>query len=228
VLGEPSGSTPLSSTHSDDGIRLLADGQPPLPSWRASSGQDARSVSLYPVHSAIDLRCRTPEQNEHKTTARRVCYPWHPQYGKDVIVRGQIARRQSALRCQVDDDDKRDNREIPEWMFDQVLCSHLLLSSQPSVSWEALVELRRLLDESGMTDAGEKVEHWSPPTKEVTGAQTTQKTTQKPADRTVRSCERPAKVAGHSIRCTDDGDEATCPDIASTPASGSSCTGGGA
>jgi len=60
VLGGPSVSTPLSSTHSDDGIRLLADEQPPLPSWLASTEPGGRLVSLYPVHSAIDLHCNTP------------------------------------------------------------------------------------------------------------------------------------------------------------------------
>ncbi len=49
----------LSSTYSDDGIRLLADEQPPLPSWLASTEPGGRLVSLYPVHSVIDLHCNT-------------------------------------------------------------------------------------------------------------------------------------------------------------------------
>ena len=109
---------PLSSTHSDDGIRLLADEQPPLLFWQASSGPGDHSVSLSPARSAIDLHCRSPEQSDHKTAVRLVRYPWHPLYGKEVIVRGRKARRRSVLRCQVDDDDKRDNREIPEWMLE--------------------------------------------------------------------------------------------------------------
>lgn len=69
----------------------------------------------------------------------------HPLYGKEVIVRGRKAGRRDVLRCQVDDDDKRDNREVPEWMFDQVFCSRIRRSSKPHTSWEALTDLRRLL-----------------------------------------------------------------------------------
>ncbi len=77
---------------------------------------------------------------------------------------GRKGGRRDVLRCQVDDDDKRDNREIPRWMFDPVLCSRMVLCSQPHVCWEALVDLRRLLAEACPASGGETVEDRSPPT----------------------------------------------------------------
>ena len=178
--------------------------------------------------SAGDRCCTSPDQSDHKTSVRRVCYPWHPLYGKEVTVRGRKAGRRSVLRCQVDDDDKRDNREIPEWMFDEVFCSRIRSSSKPHASWEALADLRRLLDESGKTDAGETVEDRSPPAKEGTDARTRQTTNPQPAGRAVRSHQRSAKVAGHSLRRAKGGDRATCPDTESSPATGNNRPRGGA
>src|SRR5258708_7277602 len=85
--------------------------------------------------------CTSPDQNDYNTDIRRVQYPWHSLYGRDVVVRGSKAGRKGVLRCQVDDDDKRDNREVPIWMFDQVVCARMYQSSQPHVSWPALVAL---------------------------------------------------------------------------------------
>ena len=59
VLDYPAAATLFSSTHSDDGIRMLADEQPPLPFWQASSGPGDHSVSPSPARSVIDLHCNT-------------------------------------------------------------------------------------------------------------------------------------------------------------------------
>ena len=72
-------------------------------------------------------------------------YPWHPQYGHDVIVRGQKAGSRGVLQCQVDDDETRVTREIPMWMFDAVRCARMARTSRPQVCWEALLDLRRVL-----------------------------------------------------------------------------------
>ena len=52
----------------------------------------------------------------------------------------------TVFRCTVEDD-CRDNREVPAWMFDGVRCSRMQLSLLPCVSWQALRDLRHLLDD---------------------------------------------------------------------------------
>ena len=117
-------------------------------------------------------------------------YPWHSLYGRDVVVRGSKAGTKGVLRCQVDDDDKRDNREVPIWMFDQVVCARMCHSSQPHVSWQALVELRRLLHDSVRIDVRENVENKSPPTTEGTDEAGTRSTESRASSQAVRSAER--------------------------------------
>jgi hypothetical protein len=134
------------------------------------------------------------DQNDHKTDIRRVQYPWHSLFGRDVVVRGSKAGRTGVLRCQVDDDDKRDNREMPTWMFDQVVCGRMYHSSQPHVSWRALIELRQLLHNSVRMNVRENVENESPPTTEGTNEAGTRTTESRASTRAVRSAERSAPV----------------------------------
>ena len=86
------------------------------------------------------MDCRSSDPSDHKTDVRRVEYPWHPLYGQDVMVRGQKAGSRGVLRCQVHGDETRDNREIPMWMFDAVVCARMLPTSPPQVCW-ALVHV---------------------------------------------------------------------------------------
>src|SRR5712671_219912 len=129
----------------------------------------------------------------HDTTVS-LGHPWHSLYGRDVVVRGSKAGTKGVLRCQVDDDDKRDNREVPIWMFDQVVCARMCHSSQPHVSWQALVELRRLLHDSVRIDVRENVENKSPPTTEGTDEAGTRSTESRASSQAVRSAERSAPV----------------------------------
>jgi hypothetical protein len=45
-------------------------------------------------------------------------------------VRGVKAGKTTFLRCRVDEDDRRDDREVPTWMFDLARCSRMQLVSQ--------------------------------------------------------------------------------------------------
>ena len=81
-----------------------------------------------PARSDAAACCRSSDHSDQKTVVRRVQYPWHPLYGQDVIVRETRASRR-VLRCQVDDDETRDNREIPLWMFDAVRCARMVPTS---------------------------------------------------------------------------------------------------
>ena len=52
------------------------------------------------------------------------------------------------FHCRVDNDETRDSREVPAWMFDATICEGMRLLDAPHVSIEALVALQRLLVES--------------------------------------------------------------------------------
>jgi len=105
-------------------------------------------------------------------------------------VQGAKVGAQTVLRCKVDDDDRRDNREIPAWMFDGARCSRMQISPLPWVSWEALRELRRLLD--GARDrrgpgaledrSSPSAERTDEPAKEATEAERTERPVLRPGD----------------------------------------------
>ncbi len=182
----------------DDGVRR------PGAARRRGHAQVARrrAARAHPSRGRGECATRgtSADQNDHKTDIRRIQYPWHSLFGRDLVVRGSKAGRTGVLRCQVDDDDKRDNREIPIWMFDQVVCARMYHSSQPHVSWQALVELRRLLNASVRIDVRENVENESPPTTEGTDEAGTRTTESSASSRAVRSAERSAVVSQNSIQ----------------------------
>jgi hypothetical protein len=135
----------------------------------------------------------------------RVHYAWHPQHEQDVIVHGSKKGKKSVLRCQVDDDDKRDHSEIPAWMFDQARCSGMWCSSTPRVSWEGLLELRRLLDDTAREHAAELVNDRFSSALERTDAAATQTMgTSTEAGRAVRKRDQSANLVATSRRCSTD------------------------
>ena len=54
----------------------------------------------------------------------------------------------TAVRFTVDGHTEGVWSELPSWMFDRAACSVMRLSDDARVSWSALVELRKLLDET--------------------------------------------------------------------------------
>jgi hypothetical protein len=139
---------------------------------------------------------------------RRVHYRWHPLYGKDVVVRGKKDGMRGVLRCQVDDDDKRDNREVPVWMFDRVRCELAEITARPHVSWDALLDLRWLLDNAGETVACNAARDGSPSKTEETHAAEEEAIKSKPSDRAVRCPQGTAALGRIPGRDKADGDRA--------------------
>ena len=85
----------------------------------------------------------------HKPRSEKlvVQYPWHPLYGREVIVFAKLQKHQrEVLRCKLENQWKS-AFEIPQWMFDRIQCSLMRLTGRSHVSLSALVELRKLLDE---------------------------------------------------------------------------------
>ena len=95
----------------------------------------------------VGSHCTTEGFNTHKTEAREVRYCWHPWHGRQVTVQGVRTRHGvRVLSCTVDDDPGFPVLEIPEWMFDAVVCDRLERAEMSRVDTGALRGLRLLLD----------------------------------------------------------------------------------
>ena len=74
-------------------------------------------------------------------------YPWHPWYGQPVSVRG-IRNRHGlkVLFCVLDEEHEFPVLEVPEWMFDPVVCGRFERAERARVDGRALHELKSLLE----------------------------------------------------------------------------------
>ena len=74
-------------------------------------------------------------------------YCWHPWYGRRVIVRG-IRHRHGVkvFFCTADGEREFPVLEMPEWMFDPVVCGRLERGEVARVNGGALREVQGLLD----------------------------------------------------------------------------------
>ena len=91
--------------------------------------------------------CTSRQQNAHITETRIVLYPWHPWHGRSVLIVSAVTKNEHAVyRCSLEHVDFSRALEVPQWMFDAATCCRIRLSSTPAVSYQALRELRGLLD----------------------------------------------------------------------------------
>jgi hypothetical protein len=98
--------------------------------------------------------CTTRRDKTHNTDLRDIRYPWHPWYGRHVLVIQSLTKGgQSLLRCSLDGDAVGRSQEIPAWMFDRLACCLMQLSPVPSVGADDLRRVRQLLnDAAGKTE----------------------------------------------------------------------------
>lgn len=90
--------------------------------------------------------------HRHKTHGaafelRRLCYPWHRWYGRDVLTHksgGVYAALSYTCRLQEEPDTLL---QIPRWMFDSKTCATTHVSEQPRVECSTLRELQILISE---------------------------------------------------------------------------------
>jgi hypothetical protein len=76
-------------------------------------------------------------------------YPWHPLYGQEVLISGDLHRPTAkGFKCHVEEDQKDKCIFIPAWKFDRLVCSKMNVLQSPRVSVQALMELKRLLEET--------------------------------------------------------------------------------
>src|SRR6056297_2032263 len=89
--------------------------------------------------------CTTPQTNAHDTTFE-VLYPWHPWFGKEVIVdQAMVRREQAVFHCRLASDLAARPREVPQWMFDRAACCVMQAREEPVASVTGLRSLLQLL-----------------------------------------------------------------------------------
>ena len=123
---------------------------------RNPTASDSRSLS------GVSGGYTTEQFNAHNTETRTVCYPWHPWYGHTVTVCASVVRRDRAIyRCQLEPDAFVKSLEIPQWMFDPVLCAAMCQQEMPAVNGEALLHLKALLAQAAVSVGSAVVQHQS-------------------------------------------------------------------
>ncbi len=97
----------------------------------------------------------TRQNNAHSTETRSVCYPWHPWYNHAVVIRQAMVKGNLAIfRGQLEPGERTKSLEIPQWMFDPVICSAIHLQVTPCVGIDALLDLKALFaDATVYTDS---------------------------------------------------------------------------
>ena len=98
-------------------------------------------------HELLSHRpARSPQLNTHNTEWRNVCYPWHPLFRRTVAVYEVFIKRgQSLCRCGLEEEGRGRTVEIPTWMLEPATCCRLRMMSVPTVSCDALLELKAYL-----------------------------------------------------------------------------------
>ncbi len=83
--------------------------------------------------------CTSRRRKTHKTEVRSVYYPWHPWYGRSLVIRELLVKGGLAVyRCCLEvDDSAAKSLEMPQWMFDRAICCGLRpsLDHPPSVTF---------------------------------------------------------------------------------------------
>ena len=91
--------------------------------------------------------CTSPQRNAHVIGSRVVLYRWHPWHGRAVMILGAVVKHEHAVyRCVLDQSKDRRPLEVPQWMFDAAACCQIALSAAPAVTWQALREVRGLIE----------------------------------------------------------------------------------
>jgi hypothetical protein len=96
-------------------------------------------------------RCTTQQLNPHNTETRSVCYPWHSWFNQAVVIRqARMKRVLAQFCCQLESDERSRPIEIPQWMFDPVICSVMRLQVEPRVHIDALLDLKALFTDAAV------------------------------------------------------------------------------
>jgi hypothetical protein len=87
---------------------------------------------------------------------REVRYPWHPWFGRSVVVyEMRVKHGHSVCWCGLKEERTRRAIEIPSWMFEPAACCRLHVMAEPTVCCDALLELKALLRTAPRPDSGD-------------------------------------------------------------------------
>ncbi len=132
-------------------LRNTSAGRPVVPdtallpcSFLPPLAKETRSGCLCPDGCAP--RGTSRQRNTHSIESREVCYTWHPWCGRVVAIHKTFIRNGLVVsHCSIEENSESRHLEIPEWMFDLTICRRMQVAAVPTVSCEALLELKSLL-----------------------------------------------------------------------------------
>ena len=106
------------------------------------------AIRSLPAQGEFDPRGTNRQSNTHSssTESREVRYPWHAWYGRSVWIHGAVVKNTCTVyRCSLEQNDEIQILEIPQWMFESAVCCQVRVAEAPTVSSEALQDLKGLL-----------------------------------------------------------------------------------
>jgi hypothetical protein len=108
--------------------------------------QQAPRACPSPDRDEFGPRGTSRQRNTHSTESREVRYPWHPWHDRVVTIHRSFTRNGRALFfCSVEESLEGRLLEIPQWMFDPAICCRIQLAAVSTVSCEALLDLKTVL-----------------------------------------------------------------------------------
>jgi hypothetical protein len=115
--------------------------------WSVGASPREPPTACSRAPGAAGTCCATGRHDALNPDRRQVHYAWHPLYGHTVVVCREIVRLSVAVaECRLPGQEDRSGLTIPRWMFDRAACSVMHLEEQPRVRWQALADLRELLN----------------------------------------------------------------------------------
>ena len=120
----------------------------PCPSYpQAAQPGRFRPAFGRPGRNGAARCCTSRQRKTHKTEVRSVYYPWHPWYGRSLVIRESLVKGGLAVyRCCLEvNDSAAKSLEIPQWMFDRAICCGLRQAERPMADCAALLRLKALL-----------------------------------------------------------------------------------
>ncbi len=108
---------------------------------------------------------RTQQHKTHVTERRVLRYRWHPWFDCNIgIEAARATRGEPVFHCRLEEGTPSGRAlAIPQWMFDTATCERMRVADSPTVSCEALTELRTLLQwarqhsEVGVIEASHRI-----------------------------------------------------------------------
>ena len=153
----------------------------------ANAGFRIRAASNSRYCYAGGVCCTSRKHNTHITESREVLYRWHPWFGRVAWIFNVVEKNgEIILRCALEPLEERARiSEMPQWMFDPVICRHIRYSVLPIVGCEALRELKRLLTDKSLAAKLDVVQAEHRPLSCTGGADATR--SESPSGRSTRS-----------------------------------------